>query len=344
MPLETPISTKWRTTLPFLLILAGSIGAAGSAFAAGIPAPGEAALVRTALDQIYRMDYATAEETLAKGLPAESPARPYFSGLACMNRFLDWGDTVSLRRAESHWEKLNPKGDPSKLYDKVEARELRLYRGLAGVQLSYAASLRGQRIRSAALALAARDQLEDLSAAEAKATLMLFEYYRGRILEKLPFVDEPDFDLTAFNEAVKASPALREMFQGSLFWIHMDHRRFGAAQALALEFLDRYPDNRLMRQARGDAFYKAGKLPEARATYEKLREEYAALPSGREGGAEKGRLPLGYYRCVGNLARIEAAAGNRRETLALKADWKRADRLGLLPWLPPGLKRDLERL
>jgi tetratricopeptide (TPR) repeat protein len=311
-----------------------------------IPASDEVTLVRTALDQVYRMEYAAAEETLTKGLPPESPARPYFAGLACMNRFLDWGDTVALRRAEGYWEKLSPRGEPSKLFEKTSARELRLYRGLAGVQLSYAASLRGQRIRSAGLALAARDRLDDLPDSEARATLLLFDYYRGRFLEKLPFVDEPDFDLEAFSEAIRGAPALREMFQGSLFWIHMDHRRFGAAQALATDFLERYPGNRLMRQMRGDAFLKAGKLAEARATYEKLREEYAGLASGTGGGGVggSGRLPLGYYRCVGNLARIEAAAGNKRETKALKAEWTRAERLGLMPWLPPVLQRDLDRM
>jgi tetratricopeptide (TPR) repeat protein len=346
MPLQTFISTKWHRTGAVILFCAGAVLSA-------VPAPDEVTLVRTALDQVYRMEYAAAEETLTKGLPPESPSRPYFAGLACMNRFLDWGDTVALRRAEGYWEKLSPRGEPSKLFEKTDARTLKLYRGLAGVQLSYAASLRGQRLRSAGLALAARDRLDALSDPEARATLHLFDYYRGRFLEKLPFVEEPAFDLEAFTDAVRSAPALREMFQGSLFWIHMDHRRYGAAQALAADFLDRYPGNRLMRQMRGDVFLKAGKLAEARATYEKLREEYAALNSGTGtggalgtsgGGRESGRLPLGYYRCVGNLARIEAAAGNLREAKLLKAEWARAERLGLMPWLPPVLKRDLDRM
>lgn len=294
--------------------------------------------MRKALDQVYRMEYAAAEETLTKGLPPESPARPYFMGLACMNRFLDLGDTLALRRGEGYLETLSPRGEASPVFRKTEPGELRLYRGLAGVQLSYAATLRGQRLRAAALALAADGLLENLKAPEARATRMLFAYYRGRLLEKLPFVDEAALDVPAFRDAVAESPALREMFLGSLFWIHMDARRYGAAQAIAADFLDRFPENRLMRQMRGDLWFRSGKPAEARAAYEKLRDEYAALPAGA------GRLPLGYYRCVGNLARIEAAAGNRAAAAARLAEWNRAESLGLMPWLPPVLRRDLARL
>lgn len=364
MPLETLISTKWRfrrrtaretglfarnpgrrprlfssrsSTLSAALLTL-LVAAALTESVAAIPAPAEAAVVRTALDQLYRMDYAAAEETLNRGLPAESPARPYFAGVACMNRFLDWGDTIALRRAESHWENLSPRGDPPKAFRKTDAAELRLYRGLAGVQLSFAASLRGQRFRTATLALAARNQLDGLKAAEARATVMLYEYYRGRILEKLPFVGEADFDVAAYTDAIQASPALREMLLASLFWIHVDHRRFGPAQSITAEFLARYPENRLMRQMRADAFFQAGKLAEARDAYERLRGEYAALPPA------PGNLPLGYFRSVGNLARIQAARGDRRETEARVAEWNRAERLGLMPWLPAVLKRDVARL
>jgi tetratricopeptide (TPR) repeat protein len=356
MPLRNFISTKWRfnATNPkyeYEVRARGCIAAllfiTGFAFsAAPTPAPdSEDAVIRAVLDRIYRMDYPTAEQT-AQELPAQSPARPYFAGLACMNRFLDWGDTAALRRAESWWERLSPHGDAPSGFSGATQGQLRLYRGLVGFQLSYAASLRGQRFRSAGLAFAAQRQLQDLEAPEARASRMLYDYYSGRILESLPFVGKTEFNVPAFTAALEASPYLREMFLGSLFWIHMDHRRFDAARAVVGDLLGRYPDNRLARQMRGDALFKAGKLTEARDEYEKLRQEYAALTKeqAKEQAKEPARLPLGYYRCVGNLARIQAAKGDKQEAQARVAEWNRALGTAVAPWLPPVLKRDLARL
>jgi hypothetical protein len=284
------------------------------------------------------MDYASAEETFLRELPAQSPARPYFSGIACMNRFLDWGDTTALRRAEAHWEVLSPRGEPPPNSRDIDPERLRLYRGLAGFQLSYAASLRGQNFRAAAFAFSARRQLQGLQSPEARATLMLYAYSRGRILEHLPFVQAPDFDVAAFVRAAEASASLREMFRASLFWIHIDHRHYVAARDLAEDFQNRHPDNRLARQMRADGLYHGGDLAAARLEYEKLREEYAAFPKA------VGRLPLGYFRATGNLARIHAALEERHDMQSRLADWKRAERLGLMPWLPRGLARDLAGL
>jgi hypothetical protein len=331
MPHRDAISTKW-------VILAIAMLGATFSRAAGAD---EDAVLRAGLDRMYRMEYATAEETLLKGLPPESPPRWLMAGAVCFNRFLDWGDTVSLRRAEMFWEELSPRGEASKRFRAADPERLRLYRGLAGFQLSYAASLRGQPFRSAALALAARQQLASpapLAAPEARASLMLYAYYRSRVLEKLPFVGAADVPVAAFSEAAGASPVLREIFLASLFWIHIDHKRFGAANAIAADFLGRYPGNRLMREMRGAALYYEGNFAGARAEYDALREEYALI------GRIPGRLPLGYYRATGNLARIHNALGNRREAEARLAEWNRAGSSAAAPWLPGILKRDLARL
>src|SRR5690606_19084132 len=103
------------------------------------------------------------------------------------------------------------------------------------------------------------------------------EYYRGRVLERLPFVPPADLPLAAFEAAAEAAPGLRETFLSALFWIHVDHRRFAEAQAIAGGFLARHPGNRLVRQMRGDALFHEGRLKEARDEYQKLREEYALL-------------------------------------------------------------------
>jgi predicted Zn-dependent protease len=302
-----------------------------------LPAPAEAAVVAQALDQTSRMDYEAAEQTLIRELPATAPARSYFAGLVCMNRFLDVGDTVALRRAEAYWEPLSPRGDPAPVFRKTDPEVLKLYRGLTGLQLSYAASLRGQRVRSTALALAARSRLEGHPAPEARASLQLIAYYQDRLFEKLPFVDKTEFDEKAFRRAAEGTPALRDMLKASLFWIHIDEGRFASAEAIVSDFLARYPENRLARQMRGVGLYRSGRLEEARTAYSALKAEYAALP------VAPGTLPLGYYRAVGNLARIRAAQGDRAEAEALRADWRKAEKAGLMPWLPSVLRRDLAR-
>jgi hypothetical protein len=300
----------------------------------------DGAVIRQALDRMFKMDYPGAEETLLEGLPASSPALPFYAGTICLNRFLDWGDTTALRRAERYWDKITPRGDPSPAYKGADPGELRLYRGLAGFQQGYIASLRGQRLRPATLALAARQQLLPLNRPEARASLMLYDYYRGDLLGKLPFVDAPEFPVTGFRQAADASGALRDMFLTSLFWILVDTDRSDQALRITEPFLERYPDNRMVHEMRGSALFHAGRYAEARMEYENLRIEYGSLKKGPEKSPE--RLPLGYYRAVGNLARTYEALGMRPEAQARLAEWNRAGRAGVAPWLPASLKRDLE--
>ena len=291
------------------------------------------------------MDYAGAEALLLEDLPASNPAQAYYAGTVCLNRFLDWGDTAALSRAERYWAKISPHDDlddAKRAGLRADPDELRLYRGLAGFQQSYAASLRGQRLRPATLALAARQQLLPLDRPEARATLILYAYYRGQILGKLPFVGAAEFPVAEFRQAADASGGLRDMFLSSLFWVLLDpanNRNPGenlkAALRIADAFLERYPGNRMGREMRGSALYRAGRFQEARAEYENLREEYQGLRK------YPGRVPLGYYRAVGNLARIYAALGMRPEAEARLAEWNRAGRSAVGPWLPASLKEDL---
>ncbi len=372
MPLEAPISTKWHSqgvsgrriscSLPFprpvrfsrvrraflALALTGA-GALVPGAALALPGPAEEPVVRAALDHMARMQYARAESTVVEGLAPHSPARALFAGIATMNRFLDIGDTAALRRAEAWWEPLTPRGAPPPFWRETDPETLSLYRGLAGLQLSFAASLRGQTVRSTSLALAARRQLEASARApaagkpavlppEARASLMLFDYYRGRLLEKIPFVGEATFDVRTFARAAEDSPAFRDMLLASLFWIHVDHGRFSDAERIATAFLERYPGNRMVRDMRAAARFRMGRLPEARADYEALKAEYAALPPSAT------VLPLGYYRAVGNLVRLHTTRGDRPATDALMREWRRAEKAGLMPWLPSPLKRELARL
>ncbi|HEX2612464.1 MAG TPA: hypothetical protein VHO02_02575 [Fibrobacteria bacterium] len=322
-------------------IFAAGLLCAGSLALPAIARDDESARLRAGLDCVYRMDYPGAEKILSEADSTPSAALVYYGGVAALNRFLDLGDTAALRRAERRFEKLSPRGDPSPALRGEDPERVRLYRGLAGFQLSYLASLCGQTFRSATLAFAARERLlspAPLKAPEARASLMLYDYYRGRLLEHLPFVGAPEFPVTTFAKAADAAPAMREMLLFSLFWIHMDAKRFDSAAGVMGDFLSHYPDNRLARELRGVLLYRRGSLVEARGEHEKLREEYAELAKA------PGRIPLGYYRAVGNLTRIRAALGDKQGATALRAEWNRGLEGPAGPWLPSVLKDDISRL
>lgn len=334
MPHRVAISKIFATAFLFASLLA----APAAALRGGDE---ESADIRAGLDRLYRMDYAEAEKRIAGEPGQRSAARLYYAGIAAMNRFLDLGDTAALRRAEESWEELSPRGAPSPRLRGEDPERLRLYRGLAGFQLSYAATLRGHPLRAAALAFAARDRLTSPfrhPAPEARAALMLYEYYRGRFLERLPFVPGPEFPVASFREAAEAAPASRETLLFSLFWVHVDAGSLDSAAAIIDAFLGRYPENRMGRELRGSLAFRAGDPAASRAEYEKLREEYARV------AREPGLLPLGYYRAVGNLARARAAAGDLEEAAALRAEWNRGLAGPSGPWLPSGLRAELAAL
>ena len=214
------------------------------------------------------------------------------------------------------------------------------------------ASLRREHLRPATLAFAARRQLLPLEAPEARATLILYDYYRGRLLGKLPFMGAAEFPLAEFGRAADASPTLRDMFLSSLFWVLLENRETGvrgekgeaeAALRIPEAFLGRYPGNRLAREMRGSALYRAGRFTEARAEYENLRGEYWVVGPGNAKAFPE-RLPLGYYRAVGNLLRAQTALGNRRESEALRKEWNRGLAGPSGAWLPTGLKEAIDRL
>lgn len=355
MPHEDAISTKWpspgragRGILRILLLCAALGGSASAAEARdeatrpqGRETAGEHAVVKEALDRMFRMEYAAAEKTLLTELPDSSPARPYFAGMVCLNRFLDLGDTAALARAEAYWNPLAPAGEPPGRFAAAAPESLRLYRGLAGFQLAHVAALRGARLRPAMLALSARRRLDNLETPEARASLMLYDYWRDQILAKIPFVRADAFPLEDFQAAANASPRLENAFLFALFWIHLDAERPEAGRVLVEDFLGRYPNHRLGREMRAAALFRAGRLEEARAEHENLRKEYAA----RDGDPDcPACLPLGYYRAVGNLARIYAALGLPGKADARLGEWNRAAAAGLAPWLPGSLSRDLARV
>lgn len=341
-PVMRPPRPSGRLLLP-LLLAALTLWPPATAAAEAPPSrpllpPAGQAAVETALDRMYRMDYPAAEETLLRDLPPSS-ARLFFTGLVRLNRFMDWGDTAALRRAEASWETLVSSRDPeaSVPTDGTDPHGPALWRALGLVQLSHAAAVRGETLRAARLALSAERRLRAVDRPEARAALMLLDYYRGRLLERLPLLGPPTFDERTFARRIGATPVLRDLFLGPLFWIHVDRDRHEAADSLTRAFLRRYPDNRLARQMRADGLFHAGALEPALAEQERLRGEYRALRVPES-------LPLGYYRAVGALARLQAARGRPGEAGALREEWRRAEDGDLGPWLPPSLRKDLRNL
>src|SRR6187402_1279402 len=108
MPCIAPISTKQ----PRVGVISALSIACGLVLTLFISVPADP-VVQKALDQLFRMDYPAAEATILEGLPAASPARPYYAGTICLNRFLDWGDTAALARAERYWEDVDSRAFPA---------------------------------------------------------------------------------------------------------------------------------------------------------------------------------------------------------------------------------------
>ncbi len=307
-------------------------------FAASLFNPRYDGALLSAMDQTFRMDYAKAESTVTQ-LPFDAPERPYFAGLACVSRFQDLGDTAALRRGENFWNKLVE--SPRSFHG--DSAQVLLYRGLAALQLSYVASIRGSTFRAASMAWTARGLLLPIAGRpEADAGLALFDYYREHVLEKirfLPFVNpNADLPFQRLEAAVNNSRYLHDGLRVSVFWIHVDRKETDSALKIVDAFLMRYPNNRLARQMRGSALYRGGRLNEARLVYEGLLPEYTALKT-----TSPNFPAIGYSSSVGNLARIYFGLGMKAQAGARLAEWRALCRSGLEPWLPTSLKKDLEK-
>lgn len=314
---------------------------------------GDAGLL-VALDRMYRMEYVAADSAFAAALPAGSPGRDYFRGLNLLHRFVDRGDAWALSRAESLWTALSETGTP----DSPEGRSspmAPLYRGLSTLQLSYAANLRGERLRALRLGRKAAGQLEPLrELAEAGAALALYDYYKAALLKGvdwLPFVEaDPEGAMRRLETAVSRSRYLREALQTSLIWLYYDARRLEEGMALIDGFLARYPANRTYRQIRGDflfrrAMYSADSsaarqdLVKALDIHDSLLAEYGRL---QESCPPPECIPTGYLSAVGNQVKIHARLGHpdlRRKHIGI---WSSSKFAPYLSWLPESLRREVD--
>jgi hypothetical protein len=296
------------------------------------------------MEGIYAAEYNTADSILS-ALP-DGPGRAYFRGLVGINRFNDLGDTAALSAAENLWDRLDRAGDSASSILRRDPN-YPLYRGLAQLQSSYVANLRGGRIRSALLGRKAVKTLAPLRRfAEAEAALALYDYYKAEIIEGvdwIPFVSKADRErpLRMLTDAIPRSRYLNVVLHTSLIWIYYDLGRYAQGVGHIDAFLAAHPRNRPYRAMFADFRYRQGNLDSAQAIHVALAAEYLAL--GRNPPVS-GLLPLGYLSSVGNLAKISASRKRRDELDRHLAVWNSPGYGDTMKWLPASLRREVDSL
>lgn len=310
--------------------------------------PAHDSLILAALDMQYRGAYASADSLLRR-LP-DIPARGYFRGLALAGRFNDLGDTAALAAAEAEWERIDRAGDEPASPLAADPR-YGLYRGLAELQASYVASLRGGRLKAARLGRRAAKRLEAYPhVAEAEAALALYDYYKAELLKGIDWIPFVKADragpLRRLEAAVPRTRYLHATLLASLLWIYYDAGRYPEGLAPIRGFLARYPGNRVWRQMLADFHFRgapsgAGSLDTALALHLALADEYRKLAAAYPPPAY---LPLGYLCSVGNLAKIYAARKQADSVERELGIWYAPAYAGLDRWLPASLVREVSAI
>ncbi len=301
--------------------------------------------IRKTLDLLQRQEYDSAAALLAREVPDSHPASAYFGGLCAFARFNDLGDTSGLNGSQRLWETLYPGGTPKRSQE--GDTKIILYRGLSALQLAYVARVKGHKIQSARLGLAAADILGTLPQyLEARLALALFDYYKAPLLNNfawLPFVKNRDQDLLLgfLERHYPQSPYLESILRNSLIWLYFDAKNYPRGLTHIDSMLHRYPKNRSLLQMRADFLYRQGDFEGARDIYEKSKREYAEISSLEK---TNGYVPIGYLSAVGNLARIYRNLDDKPRASRHLELWKSEAAQPFRPFLPESLKKDLQRL
>jgi hypothetical protein len=341
----SPFLFQFQRLLPAIPLLAFSLVAAGPEKIC-LYEPRYDSTLLSALDRMYRADYAGSDSLLRAKLPAGAAAQAYFRGLVLVNRFNDLGDSAALSQAARLWQDVAARDAKDSL--------AALYAGLSDLQLSYVASLRGHAVRAATLASRANGKLKALAGfAEADAALALYDYYKAVLLKGvawIPFVKaDVDGPLRRLEAAVPKSRYLREVLQTSLLWLYYDDGRYDEGLARIDAFLARYPANRLGRQMQADFHFRKKDFARTGEIQESLKAEYArlesALPPGAPGSASRSpTLPLGYLSAVGNLAKVYDALNQPDLKQKNLSEWSTPEYRKVLPWLPASLRREVKAI
>jgi hypothetical protein len=128
--------------------------------------PGKESQLSEGFHSLFLQDYPLAQEKFQSIFKNDSMSLHYWMGAISMARYEDWGDTLSLTRAEKSWTQAKSRNCESQNSQCITLKSL------SALQLSYIQRLRGNSLTSAKTALWAQGRLEKDSTDE------------GRIAEK----------------------------------------------------------------------------------------------------------------------------------------------------------------
>lgn len=313
----------------------------GLCFGETLVAPQYNNAIRQSMNAAFALDDKMAHKILFDSLPASNPSAQYFNGLLHMTRFGDLGDTASLRKAEDIFNKLaDGKSTPT---DSLLHKKYGPFRGLAFLQLSYIASLRGQTFRTALAARKGQQILEKFpEITEVKAALLTLAYYKSALLSRfnwLPLVHTessvPREKLANLN--LEQSP-LQEFFMGGLLWMYYDAKKMDRAHTLAKQLLKLHPESRIFLEYRADCLFRLGQIEEADVIYQSLEKKYKEQFSKSPCTP---CLPIGEAAAIGNQIKVSKALGQRERESKLRQRWNSPSISTAHRWLAPSLLREV---
>jgi hypothetical protein len=328
------ISLLFKPLFIILCIHLGcTAGAAKGCLDSQSTGPAELAL-DSALLHLQNQDYGEAQRLWTSPLLAQKPLGMYFRGLHLIQLSEDEGDTLAFHQADKLWPEI------LKRLQRTDS----LLEGLTLLQWAGTQQKLGHSWSALRHSLKAKKILaKQVHCPEAQGALALLEYYRDQLLPKwVPGTRSAQECARELRQAAEQCHRLQPLLLGAWVWTQFDLGQWKDGLKAIAQLLEGHPRHRLYLQMRGDFEFRSGDFTAARETYELARSLYPR-PS-RYPGEWKGRLPLGYLSCTGNLARIEAALHQNEKALSYLAIWEDPLFQPAQKWLPASLKKALKPL
>jgi tetratricopeptide (TPR) repeat protein len=306
-----------------------------------------------ALEATRAQRYVESDSLFALPSLAHWPLAHYFSGIAQLQRAEDLGDTAAFHRAHQLW------GEMWVRLEKASSHEGDLLRGLVGLQWAATDQHYGRTWHGLGISLKAKSLLQKLPGCpEAQAALALLDYYREQLLPSWsPGGGDPAKAALRLREAAQRCRRMQPLFMTAWIWTQFDLARWPAGLETVDRYLQSYPDHRLYRQMRGDFLFRSGRHAEALDAYRKALNLYptpatqvAQITGVTQPESASVRpmpttiAPIGYLSCIGNLARIHAALGQKDSARHYLELWEAPRFKPFDPWLPASLKKALKPL
>ncbi len=127
----------------------------------------------------------------------------------------------------------------------------------------------GLKTRSGAL------KLENSTFAEAQIFFQVYQYYKAKMTEWLPFKQSQSQKTTiAIQSQLKPTSLFYNQLSTSLIWILFDQKRFSEALTVVKNLEANAPKNRVIQQIYGDLLRHSKQIPQAVQVYQKNEQEY----------------------------------------------------------------------